>query len=81
MRNINDNKIKEAKHCYAIYSMYDSPYAFSRLTSEWETMDASHAYNSPEYDHLATRDLSTEIQYNLVTYHAFEAPTQSFLSE
>eukprot|EP00347_Sterkiella_histriomuscorum_P003794 403362914 len=71
---LNVNPIKEAEHTYAIFSVYDSPIMFSRYTSEWPTMDASHMFTTPEYDHVGSRDLSAEMQYNLVTYHSFDEP-------
>ncbi len=49
-------------------------YTFSRFTSSWPTMDEMYTFTTPEYDHVATRDNSTELQYNLVTYHTFTAP-------
>lgn len=79
LAELNENPIKEGDHTYAILSMYDNPVTFGKLTSEWPTMDDSYIYDDPKYDHLATRDLSVEIQYNLVTYHSFDAPSECFL--
>eukprot|EP00347_Sterkiella_histriomuscorum_P017744 403348162 len=71
---MNVDPTKEAEHTYAIYSAYDASKMFSRYTQEWPTMDASYMFTTPEYDHVGTRDLSSEMQYNLVTYNSFVAP-------
>ena len=73
----NANPAREGDHTYAIYSLYDEPYTFSRLTSTFPTMDEAYVFTTPDIDHVGTRDNSTEIQYNLVTYHSFDAPKET----
>ncbi len=75
MKELNENPDREGDHTYAILSLYDGPYTFSRLTSTFPTMDDVYIYTTPDIDHVGTRDNSTEIQYNLVTYHSFDAPS------
>ena len=77
VKEMNLDPTREGDHTYAIFSMYDQPYTFSRYSAVWPTMDEKYVFTTPEYDHVACRDNSTEIQYNLVTYHSFNAPNET----
>eukprot|EP00347_Sterkiella_histriomuscorum_P013818 403363248 len=67
--------IKEADFTFGIMSLYDTPNKiFGRYNTEWPTMDKMHIFDSPEYTHVGSRDLSGEMQYNCVTYHDYVSP-------
>eukprot|EP00347_Sterkiella_histriomuscorum_P014097 403362179 len=71
LKRLLDDPTREAQHTYAMYSLYDqtnpTDYVFSRLTSEYPTMDKSIVFGSPqEYDHCQSRDLTADIQYALI---------------
>ena len=74
---LNQNPTKEGKYAFSILSIYDEtvvPYIYDRYTSEFSTQDACYKLLSPEYNHIAVKDLTVDIQYDLVTAH--KHPTQ-----
>lgn len=95
LKDLNKDKTKEASRTYAMWSYYDAtmpPFAWSRATSEFPTMDRAVVFNSSEYSHLGVRDLTAHVQYALIkgTYlpendkfffreNSFEVEETSFL--
>ena len=75
LREMNLNPIREAQHTFALWSTFDQsstqPEFYGRITEEYPTMDAAYKFDSPEYTHDGVKDLTGEMQYNLVNYHYF----------
>lgn len=71
LQELNVNPVREGQNTYALLSLYDwvaPAVIYSRYMSEFPGINGSYIFNSSEYDHIGVRDLTTKLQYNLVTY-------------
>jgi hypothetical protein len=78
LQELNDDQIKEGNHVFTIFSVDDDLIGFGdivwgRYTSVWPTVDAQKVYNYDINCHMALRDETAPVQYNLVTKHSFTA--------
>lgn len=63
----NDNR--EGKNAYAFLSLTDyvaPARVYDKYISEFPGMNASFIYNGTQWDHIGVRDLTVELQYQLV---------------
>lgn len=82
LKDLNDDTTKEGDHVFAMYSTQDDlimygDKVFGQFTSKWPTIDDFKQYETSQYTHINMRDLTKDVQYNLVTKHSFTATQES----
>lgn len=76
LKELNDDQTKEGDHVFAMFSTQDDlimygDQVFGQYTSMWPTVDDFKKFETSQYTHINMRDLTKDIQFNLVTKHSF----------
>lgn len=74
LRELNEDQTKEAQFVYSLFSTKDVILArgdpiMSLKTANFPTIDAYIDFNSFDYSHSKIKDLTKDIQYDLVNKH------------
>ena len=78
LQELNDDTTKEGDHVFAMFSSYDDlinygDLVFGQYTSMFPTVDTYKLFDTPQYTHINMRDLTKDLQYQLITTHSFTA--------
>eukprot|EP00347_Sterkiella_histriomuscorum_P009206 403342120 len=83
LKELNDDTTKEADHVFAMFSTQDDlimygDLVFGQYTSMFPTVDTYKMFTTSQYTHINMRDLTKDLQYQLIQTHAFtsEKPSQ-----
>lgn len=82
LKELNDDTTKEGDNVFAMFSSYDDligggDLVFGQYTSMFPTVQTYKLFDTPQYTHINLRDLTKDLQYQLITTHSFtQTPSQ-----